>query len=590
MATGRVDRVVAINEGVRAGRGIAEPTDVVVRAARKLMLVRDPDRAVVDVPRRALEVVPADLAVMAEVTPDGELRVVSRFGTPPLAEQWGAWSDGIAASVAHGEAALLGRDGALLAPDAEQATVLVAPVWDRRRPTALVVARSRARRFLRGEALADLVFFALTAGAILRRTDTTAEVQTVESRLALLCGVSGRASLFLDERGRVSWLDPTALALLGVEPSEVIGKGLGEVDALVPLAARVVARGGDPRNGVALRGGRVRVETRALPDGTRWVGLEAMSPRHASPEHRVLVEPDDLIAEDPAMVECTRAVRYAARSAVPVLVIGEPGAGRSSVAEALHAGSSRADGPFRVVRCAGATSEALLEELFGDDGVTGGALREAAGGTVVLDEVHELPADVQAALARALADGCLRGPGSIGGDAADARVVAIAAPSIETAVEHGTFRRDLYHRLRVACLRVPALRDRIADIAPLAALFVRETCEELDRGPVRLARGLDVVLQAYPWPGNVRELHSVIRGVVSLLPPEVDWIDELPILTGARPSGRGHPAPLIRLDDLERRAIATALAYYDGNRTRAAKALGVRSDDLVARIKRYGLE
>ncbi|TMQ10601.1 MAG: AAA family ATPase, partial [Deltaproteobacteria bacterium] len=222
---------------------------------------------------------------------------------------------------------------------------------------------------------------------------------------------------------------------------------------------------------------------------------------------------------DPAMARLYELARRLARAAIPILILGETGAGKELAAAAIHAFSARADGPFVSVNCA-AIPEALAEsELFGHArGAFSGAvaarpghLEVASGGTLFLDEIGELSPAVQAKLLRALENGELTRVGETAPRTVDLRIVAATNRDLEREVTEGRFRSDLFFRLGSARLELPPLRDRPRDIALLARTVLDDACRRLERPPLALSIGAAVALFRHDWPGNVRELRHVIE-------------------------------------------------------------------------------
>jgi DNA-binding NtrC family response regulator len=283
-----------------------------------------------------------------------------------------------------------------------------------------------------------------------------------------------------------------------------------------------------------------------------------------------------------------------------LLVLGETGVGKDAVARALHAAGPRRSEPFVTVDCPSLPATLLESELFGHergaftDATTARAGRfEIAGrGSIYLDRVSELPLDTQAKLLRLVEE--KRGE-RLGGTVAfdiRARVIASVEPGIEDKVQEGTFRRDLYHRLKVLTLTVPPLRDRISDILPLAAVFLRHAASQLGRTPPTLSREAAEALKAHPWPGNVRELRHVLERAAITTTTAVIGVDDLPLddsLDFERAFGqRGSTRPT--LEELERRYLEIILREVKGNQTEAAAILGISRKALWEKRKRYRLQ
>jgi two-component system response regulator PilR (NtrC family) len=300
-------------------------------------------------------------------------------------------------------------------------------------------------------------------------------------------------------------------------------------------------------------------------------------------------------------------VRKAAATRATVLITGESGTGKELVARALHDQSERATGPFLVVNC-GALPEALMEsELFGHEkgAFTGaqraspGLFREADGGTLLLDEVGELPAALQVKLLRVLQERRVRSVGASVEMGVDVRVLAATNRDVEADVRTGKFRQDLYYRLNVIRIEVPPLRERREDIAALAEQFVARFASELGKQ----VRGLEAdairALEAHAFPGNIRELENMMERAVALasspaiglgdLPPEVSGLSgsPAPLLTQLPPEGCALDSVL---GEVERRLMLQALERTGGVRKTASKLLGISFRSLRYRLEKHAID
>jgi two-component system response regulator FlrC len=292
-----------------------------------------------------------------------------------------------------------------------------------------------------------------------------------------------------------------------------------------------------------------------------------------------------------AMAPVVDALTRVARTEATVLLLGESGVGKEVAARAIHRWSPRAAGPFVALNCA-AVPESLIEsELFGHEkGAFSGAVAQrrgrvehASGGTFFLDEVGELRIDLQAKLLRLLQERTFERVGGHRTLAAEVRWVAASNCDLEAMIRDGSFREDLYHRLAAFPVRLPPLRERREDILPLAGVLLGEVCRDLKRPPLELSERARAELLGAPWPGNIRQLRNVLeRAAILCDGPVIEEVD-------VPPAGAGVTSAPLALDSLERDAIVRALAVTEGNRRRAAQALGIGLRTLYEKLKRYGI-
>ncbi|HUB06610.1 MAG TPA: sigma 54-interacting transcriptional regulator [Myxococcales bacterium] len=303
-----------------------------------------------------------------------------------------------------------------------------------------------------------------------------------------------------------------------------------------------------------------------------------------------------LVGESAPMQRVYRLTQKAAATDATVLLRGESGTGKELVARAIHVNSKRRDGPFLKVDCAALPAGLLENELFGHErgAFTGadrraaGKFESAAGGTVFVDEIGELPLEAQGKLLGVLQDRQLQRLGGAEAVPVDARVVAATHRDLEAMVAAGTFRADLYYRIRVVEIAVPPLRERgPADLARLVRYFVDVFARRHGKEIHGISEAALARLTAHPWPGNVRELENCLEAAVALA--ESDRLEEsalpLPGSTVAAPIAGG----VRPLAEVEREAIAQALRTLQGNRTLAARALGIGRSTLQRKIREYGL-
>ena len=301
----------------------------------------------------------------------------------------------------------------------------------------------------------------------------------------------------------------------------------------------------------------------------------------------------DPVGESAAMREVLSAARDVAATTATVLLCGESGTGKEVLARFIHARSARVRGPYVAVNCAAVPAELLESELFGHErgAFTGaterrvGKVELAHGGTLLLDEVSEMPPQLQAKLLRVLQE---REVDRVGGRApvpVDVRVIATTNRDLDEQVRTGAFRADLYYRLSVFPISLPPLRARREDIPALARFLTAQIAAELGRPALELGEDALAALQRHPFPGNVRELGNVLsRALVRARGPVLSPAD-LTLSPAPPPSGAfAAPELPLELAALERMAIAEALRRTGGNRTHAARLLGIGLRTLRARL------
>jgi len=299
-----------------------------------------------------------------------------------------------------------------------------------------------------------------------------------------------------------------------------------------------------------------------------------------------------------SMRSLARLVARVAPRDITVLITGESGTGKERVAEALVRASPRAEKPFVRFNCAAISPELAEAELFGHArGAFTGAVRsrpglfgEADGGTILLDEVGELAASAQAKLLRVLQEGEVRPVGEEKSRTVDVRVLAATHRDLEAEVKTGRFREDLFYRLNVIRLHVPPLRDRPDDVVLLARHLLDRFATRFGVEGLRVPEALFDRLRAHPWPGNVRELENALESLVALSPPEGLDLSLLPFGRGeAAPAEDGPLSLKQRVEAYERGLVYEALKAALGNRSEAARKLGISRVTLHDKLKKYGL-
>ena len=436
----------------------------------------------------------------------------------------------------------------------------------------LVVDDERAIRFALKLVLADEGFEVLLAGD----------------------GVEGLAMLDAHPDIALVLTDLRMPAMDGMELLAALGGRPG-----APPVIMITAHGTERRAVEALKRGALdyfakpfkedellRVVHRAL--GTARLARRVRSLEAGSALQRTMVFASDAMGRVAELVE-----RVAPRE-IPVLITGEPGTGKELVARAIVSASSRANAAYRPFNCAALAPEMAASELFGHvrGAFTGahrdqpGLLRDAHGGTVLLDEVGELHPRVQATLLRSLQERVVRPVGATRPVPIDVRILSASHRPL---TEESGFRADLLYRLNVVEIHVPPLRSRPADIVPLARHFTARACERFAVAQRRLSAGVEQRLLAAPWPGNVRELKNIIERLVALSAEPVIDDETWALASSARALPEAPDGLKARVDAFERDLIARTLDACGGNQSEAARRLKVGRVTLIGKLKKYGL-
>ncbi|MER3399541.1 MAG: sigma-54-dependent Fis family transcriptional regulator [Thermoflexus sp.] len=452
------------------------------------------------------------------------------------------------------------------------------------------------------------------ARAIENQMQAAANLQESHRFLAELQAIleaSDQAVLVLSPQGQIIRLNRAAARILGLDPAGLLGRPVGEH---LRLPSTLQAALADPQadleseatllvDGTPLEGW---IRLRAVSDGPRHLGF-LLTFRQREQVHRMvarlvsaqaLMSLADIPGRSRAIQQVRHQARAAARTSLPVLLLGEPGTGKSVLARAIHNASIRAGGPFLTVSCRAIPRELLTVELLG---VEGGAFRDgpaegrpgkfelAHGGTLYLDEIEALPLELQAALLRILETGEVMRLGGLRPIRVDVRLIASSAVDLEHWVAEGHFRADLYHLLASTAILIPPLRERPEDIPAIVEAVLRRLRRTSGR-PYTITETAMQRLKTYPWPGNVRELENTLERAAALSEDGRIDLHHLPARI-ARGVEAGRPADPIRpLEELEREAILQAAIQYRGRIGAMATALGLSRTTLWRRLKRYGID
>jgi len=340
---------------------------------------------------------------------------------------------------------------------------------------------------------------------------------------------------------------------------------------------------------------------------------------HSSEQHQEIADDDinlgsEIIGEAPAMQEVFRAIGRLARSNITVLINGESGTGKELVAHALHKHSPRKNAPFIALNMAAIPKELMESELFGHEkgAFTGahaqrkGRFEQADGGTLFLDEIGDMPLELQTRLLRVLSDGEFFRVGGHNAVRVDVRIIAATHQNLEQRVERSEFREDLFHRLNVIRIQIPALRERREDVPALANYFLNLAARELEMATKVMATEVENYLMQLPWPGNVRQLENTCRWLMVMAPGQIVQIDDLPAelangndessnqndwkqlfrqwaATKVLSGQEGALADII--PQVEQLLMEVALEKTAGKRQEAAKLLGWGRNTLTRKLK-----
>ena len=305
---------------------------------------------------------------------------------------------------------------------------------------------------------------------------------------------------------------------------------------------------------------------------------------------------DSVLGDSKALKEAVSLAQKVSGTDVPVLLTGETGTGKEVFAQAIHYNSKRAKQNFVAVNCSSFSKELLESEMFGHKaGSFTGALKdkkglfeEADNGTIFLDEIGNLSYEVQIQLLRALQERKIRPVGSNKEIQVDVRLVSATNENLEQAIEKGTFREDLYHRINEFTLRMPQLKDRREDILLFANFFLDQANRELDKHLIGFDEKASKALLEYQWPGNLRQMKNIVRRATLLAQDKLITLNELSELKSpVAPSAAGMP---LRNEETEKQQIIEALKQTGYNKSRAAQLLGIDRKTLYNKLKLYGIE
>jgi PAS domain S-box-containing protein len=485
--------------------------------------------------------------------------------------------------------------------------------------------------------------FAARAGAELRRLRAEAQVREREQKLGRLVGSAMDAIIELDRHLAVTQMNPAAEKVMGCGTAAIVGRTFTQflsADSREKLARLIIDLDSrsDGQRSLWISGGLAATTESGLPfraeatlsrfdierepfytvifrnvndrlEAEQTIRSLTVEAEYLREEIKSIFGADEIVGQSEALLGVLREVKEVAGTDATVLILGETGTGKEVIARAIHRASRRHNKPLIKVNCAAIPATLMESEFFGHEaGAFTGATKKrdgrfalANGGTIFLDEVGELPFDMQTKLLRVLQEGEFEPVGSSQTRKVDARVLAATNRDLGGAVSDGKFREDLYYRLNVFPIQVPPLRKRRADIALLASAFAQKFANNLRRSMEPLSVASVRRLEAYHWPGNVRELQNIIeRAVITSHDGKLNLDRALPEAVNTMADALNGPqAPAQRvlrakeIEDLERRNLISALEACNwkvAGANGAAELLGIRPTTLSSRVKALGIK
>jgi transcriptional regulator with PAS, ATPase and Fis domain len=504
---------------------------------------------------------------------------------------------------AYGTTSVLASHGAPFLKTAQPVTTSISIPRAEGLRLVLVLEREPGAAFQPAE-LSELEVFTFMSASALARAALNAELQASQAIETVLVGAVHESVIALDANGVVRALSGSAAMLIGQRRSDAIGKRLRDLPGLAPLSLALDSSDRCPET-VQLATGEVRLRLRRCEAGlaVTLTAIAGSASRLGGAQYGISgarYEIDNLLGDSPLIRRARETALRVADLNVPILITGETGTGKEILAQAIHNASSRANEPFVGVNVSAIPRELLESELFGyEPGAFTGACAQgnpgkfemAQNGTLLLDEVGEMPLEMQAKLLRVLQERAVQRLGGSHVKEFTGRIIASTNRDLEVEVAAGRFRLDLLHRLRVVQVQLPPLRERGNDIRLLVDQQLRAHAKATKRA-VQLAPEVMAVFEAYSWPGNVRELVNMVEGELSLLPAGKNVIDVIPDVIERSNRRIGTPAlsDSMTLESAEREACVRALGKAEGNVARAAQILGVVKATLYSKIRLYGLE
>lgn len=416
--------------------------------------------------------------------------------------------------------------------------------------------------------------------------------------------------LTIDVNGFITYMNATGGRILGVDPKTAVGKFIADIVDFKPVILSVLETGQgyvDKEFMVKTGTGLKHFIKTAIPirdeDGnlTGVVDTFREIKRVRKMVNRMVGAQanfcfSDIIGQSPVLMDSIRLAKIAAQSSSNVLIEGESGTGKELFAQAIHNASSYCDGPFVAINCAALPRELIESELFGyEEGAFTGASRGgrpgkfelASGGTIFLDEIGDMPLDMQAKLLRVLQERRVLRLGGRHYISCDVRIIVATNKNLVQEVERGNFRRDLYYRLNVLSIVIPPLRQRGADLELLVQHLTHKISRQLDREVRSFSPGALEILRSFSWPGNVRQLENMVERAVNIAQNSEVTTEEVMRLFDQQQAPASVAEKPLSIEEVEQLAIERALKAADGNISLAARLLKISRNTLYNKLKKY---
>lgn len=446
----------------------------------------------------------------------------------------------------------------------------------------------------------------------LHKEETQGQLFAAHKHLTTVLSTISEGIMSIDKNFLITHANPAFAKIIGMLPSDLIGKRVNNILGDCYHIKKVLETGSsclEEEVTLEVLNQQIHCTLKATPikDKSLQIVGAVITFREIKQVHQIVNKMAgtqarfcfrDIVGKSHKIQETIRKGKVAAKSPSTVLLLGESGTGKEVFAQAIHNSSDRRDAPFIAVNCAAMPRELIQSELFGycDGAFTGakrggrpGKFELADGGTLLLDEVGDMPLDMQVNLLRVLQE---KNVVRVGGDKPipiDVRVIAATNKNLSLEVEKGAFRKDLFYRLNVVTITLPPLKERYGDIELFVDYFLQKMSRKLGKEIIEVHPQVIEILRGYHWPGNVRELENVLEYVINMMEGNVVTKEYLPFYLYEEEM-KIEEDKLLSLAELESNAIIKALKKFDGNITKVAESLGIARNTLYEKMKKYKIK